>query len=413
MKYDIVVIGGGPAGMIAAGRAGELGARVLLIEKNRKLGTKLLITGKGRCNITNKVNNTREFVSEFGRNGKFIFSSLFKFGIEDAIDFFNNHGIKTKVERGNRVFPLSDKSIDVLNVLVNYMKDSKVEIRKNSQVKDFIIKDNNIQKVKLTNGKEIEGNKFILCTGGKSCPTTGSSGDGYDWLSQLGHAVIELFPSLTPIVVKDKVVKELEGLSLKNVKITAYKGNKIINSKFGEAIFTSDGMSGPIILDLSRKLTKVSPENVQIKIDFKPALDYQKLDKRIQRDFMQGNNKMFKNSLEKLLPQKLIPVIVKLSGIDADKKVNLITHEERMKLLSLIKEFTLELKELSGYNKAIITSGGVKLSEINPKTMKSKLIDNLYLAGEILDLDGPTGGYNLQICWSTGYVSGDSAGKNI
>ncbi|MCK4919313.1 MAG: aminoacetone oxidase family FAD-binding enzyme, partial [Candidatus Pacebacteria bacterium] len=297
--------------------------------------------------------------------------------------------------------------------LVNYMKDSKVEIRKNSQVKDFIIKDNNIQKVKLTTGEEIEGDKFILCTGGKSCPTTGSSGDGYDWLSQLGHAVIELFPSLTPIVVKDKVVKELEGLSLKNVKITAYKGNKIINSKFGEAIFTSDGMSGPIILDLSRKLTKVSPENVQIKIDFKPALDYQKLDKRIQRDFMQGNNKMFKNSLEKLLPQKLIPVIVKLSGIDADKKVNLITHEERMKLLSLIKEFTLELKELSGYNKAIITSGGVKLSEINPKTMKSKLIDNLYLAGEILDLDGPTGGYNLQICWSTGYVSGDSAGKNI
>ncbi|MCK5413716.1 MAG: NAD(P)/FAD-dependent oxidoreductase [Candidatus Pacebacteria bacterium] len=412
MKYDIIIIGGGPAGMIAAGRAGELGSRVLLIEKNRKLGAKLLITGKGRCNITNKVNNTREFVSEFGRNGKFIFSSLFKFGIEDAIDFFNNHGIKTKVERGNRVFPLSDKSIDVLNVLVNYMKDSKVEIRKNSQVKDFIIKDNNIQKVKLTNGKEIEGNKFILCTGGKSCPTTGSSGDGYDWLSRLGHTVTKLYPSLTPIILKNKIIKELEGLSLKNVKITAYKNNKVIDSKFGEAIFTSDGMSGPIILELSRKLTKVSPENVQIKIDFKPALDYQKLDKRIQRDFMQGNNKMFKNSLEKLLPQKLIPVIIRLSEIDIDKKVNLITHEERMRLLGLIKEFKLELKELSGYNKAIVTLGGAKLNEIDPKTMKSKLVDNLYLAGEILDLDGPTGGYNLQVCWSTGYVAGDSAGKD-
>ena len=413
MKYSTVIIGGGPAGMMAAGRAGEFGARVLLLEKNRKLGTKLLITGKGRCNITNKVNNTREFVSEFGKNGKFIFSSLYKFGIEDTINFFNNQGVNTKIERGNRIFPLSDKSTDVLHALVSYMKNSEVEVRKNSQVKNFIIKDDKIQKVKLMTGEEIEGENFILCTGGKSCPTTGSSGDGYDWLSQLGHNVTELFPSLTPIIMKSRVVKELEGLSLKNVKITAYKDNKLIDSKFGEAIFTSDGMSGPIILDLSRKLTKESPKNIMIKIDFKPALDFHKLDKRIQRDFMEGNNKMFRNSLEKLLPKKLIPVIIRLSEIDTDKKVNLITHEERMKLLNLIKEFTLELKELSGYNKAIITSGGVKLNEINPKTMKSKLIDNLYLAGEILDLDGPTGGYNLQVCWSTGYVAGDSASKNL
>ncbi|MCK5490758.1 MAG: NAD(P)/FAD-dependent oxidoreductase [Candidatus Pacebacteria bacterium] len=413
MKYNTVVIGGGAAGMMAACRSAELGARVVLIEKHRKLGTKLLITGKGRCNITNKVENNREFVSEFGKNGKFIFSALYKFGIDDTINFFNNHGVNTKVERGNRVFPKSDKSIDVLNALIGNMKNYEVEIRKNSQVKDFIIKDNNIQRIILKSGEKIEGNNYILCTGGKSCPTTGSSGDGYDWLSKLGHTVIELFPSLTPIIVKDKVVKELEGLSLKNVKITAYKGNKVIDSKFGEAIFTSDGMSGPIILDLSRKLAKLSPKEIKIKIDFKPALDQQKLDKRIQRDFMEGNNKMFKNSLDKLLPQKLIPVIIKLSEIDADKKVNLITHKERMKLLNFIKEFTLELKELSDYNKAIITSGGVKLNEIDPKTMKSKLIDNLYLAGEILDLDGPTGGYNLQVCWSTGYVAGDSAGKNF
>ncbi|MCK5332861.1 NAD(P)/FAD-dependent oxidoreductase [Candidatus Parcubacteria bacterium] len=413
MKYDTIVIGGGPAGMMAAGRSGELGSRVLLIEKNQKLGVKLLITGKGRCNLTNKVDDPREFVSEFGKNGKFIFSSLFVFGIEDTINFFNDQGVKTKTERGKRVFPVSDKAQDILSVLVGYMKNSDIEIRKNTQVTEFIIKDRKIKKVKLATGEEIEGKNFILCTGGKSCPTTGSTGDGYAWLAKMGHNIVSLFPSLVSIIVRDIFVKDLEGLSLKNVEISVYKDEKKIDSRFGEAIFTSDGMSGPIILDLSRKLASESFDNIKIKVDFKPALDHSKLDKRIQRDFMQGNNKMFKNSLEKLLPKKLIPVVIKLSNIDPEKKVNLITREERMKLLIIMKEFPLELKALSGYNKAIITAGGVKLSEINPKTMKSKLIDNLYVAGEILDLDGPTGGYNLQICWSTGYVAGNSVNRDL
>jgi len=413
MKYDVVVVGGGPAGMMAAGRASELGARVLLLEKNNRLGAKLLVTGKGRCNITNKVNQTREFVSEFGKNGKFIFSALSRFGIEDTITFFQDLGTKTKIERGNRVFPVSDSARDVLDSLIRYMKNSEVEIRKNVQVRKFIVKDKKIQKIELVTGAEIEADKFIICTGGKSCSNTGSTGDGYEWLERLGHTITNLYPSLTPIIVKDDFVKELEGLSLKNVSVTAQRNGKRIDSSFGEAIFTADGMSGPIILDLSRKINKESPENIKIVIDFKPALDFLKLDKRIQRDFMEGNNKMYKNSLDKLLPQKLIPLMIKLSKIDPEKKVNLITHEERIGLVHLIKEFTLELKELAGYNKAIITAGGVKLSQVDPKTMQSKVVENLYLAGEILDLDGPTGGYNLQICWSTGFVAGDSAGKNV
>ncbi|MCK4967466.1 MAG: aminoacetone oxidase family FAD-binding enzyme, partial [Candidatus Aenigmarchaeota archaeon] len=253
---------------------------------------------------------------------------------------------------------------------------------------------------------------YIICTGGKSYPLTGSTGDGYNWATNLGHTIIKLAPALTPIIIKEKIVKELEGLSLKNVEISIYKNNKKIATKFGEALFTADGMSGPIILDLSRSIYQEDFNNLFLQIDFKPALEFIKLDRRIQRDWQQVNNKMFKNSLNKLLPRKLIPIIIKLSGINPAKKVNLITKEERKKLLHLLKEFKLNIKGLVGYNKAIITKGGIKLSEVSPKTMKSKLIDNLYFAGEILDLDGPTGGYNLQVCWSTGYLAGENAAKN-
>jgi len=266
-----------------------------------------------------------------------------------------------------------------------------------------------LKKIILTNKEEIIADKFVVCTGGKSYPATGSTGDGYKWLRKLGHTIINLSPSLTPVTVKEKIVKELEGLTLKNVEISVYQNGKKINSGFGEAIFTADGMSGPVILDLSKKINQRTL-NV-IRIDFKPALSFTKLDKRIQRDFQQANNKMFKNSLNRILPQKLIPVIIKLSNISPDKKVNLVTREERKKLLHLLKEFVLEVKGLVGYNKAIVTAGGVRLNEIDSKTMKSKLIDNLYFAGEIINLDGPTGGYNLQMCWSTGYAAGESAGK--
>ena len=413
MKYDVVVVGGGPAGMMSAGRAGELGSRACLLEKNRNLGTKLLITGKGRCNITNKTDDLKEVIDKFGKNGKFLFSSFYKFSINDVIEFFEFRGVRMKVERGNRVFPISDRSKDVLNVLINYLRKSQIEIRTNAQVQEIIKKEKKIEKVILASGEEIFADKFVVCTGGRSYPDTGSSGDGYQWLTDLGHTIKSLSPSLTPIIVKEKIVKELEGLSLKNVEISIYKNNKKIGSRFGEAIFTADGISGPVVLDLSRKIGKELSEKMIIRIDFKPALDFGKLDLRIQRDFQEGNNKIFKNALNKLLPQKLIPIIIKLSKIDPEKKVNLVTREERKRILHLLKEFDLELKGLKGYDKAIITAGGVDLAQINPKTMRSKLIDNLYFAGEILDLDGPTGGYNLQVCWSTGYVAGESAANNV
>ena len=408
-KYDVAVIGGGPAGIIAAGRAGEIGSRVILIEKNNNLGSKLLITGKGRCNLTNKGDKPREFIDKFGKNGKFLFSAFSRFGTDELIKFFEKKKLKLKIERGNRVFPISNKSQDVLNVLMRYLNKSDVDIKTNTKVKRIIKKNRRIGKIILENNEEIKANSFIICTGGLSYPNTGSTGDGYKWSRQLGHTITKLSPSLTPIVIKEKYVKDLEGLSLENVEISIYQENKKINSRFGEAIFTANGMSGPIIIDMSKEIEKELPNNIRLQIDFKPALDFIKLDKRILRDFEKSPQKLFKNSLNELLPKKLIPVIIKLSEIDPNKKVNTVTKEERRKLLHLLKELSFEIKGLEGFKKAIITTGGIKLDEVDQKTMKSKLIDNLYFAGEILDLDGPTGGYNLQMCWTTGYIAGESA----
>ncbi len=408
MKYSVAIIGGGPAGIMAAGRASELGSHVVLIEKNKKLGRKLLITGKGRCNITNAESELRKIIEKFGKNGKFLYQSLHNFGTTDTINFFKKLGIKTKIERGNRVFPTSNKSKDVLNALYHYLEKSNVGIMTNTEVNSIIKKGNKIDKIILTDKKEIIADKYIICTGGKSYPITGSTGDGYSWAKSFGHKIVKLKPSLISIITKENYVKSLEGLSLKNVEISIFQNNKKIDSKFGEAIFTASGMSGPIILDMSKKIGDLLKTKLELKIDFKPALDFTKLDKRLQRDFMEQSNKMFKNCLDKLLPQKLIPVIIRLSKIDPEKKVNLITKEERKKLLHLLKEFTLTIKALPNFDGAIITSGGVNLSEIDPKTMQSKIIENLYFAGEILDLDGPTGGYNLQMCWSTGFAAGSA-----
>lgn len=415
MKYDVAVIGGGPAGMMAAGRAGEKGAKVVLIEKNRKLGLKLLITGKGRCNITHQAINSREFVNKFGVNGKFLFSPLSKFSIKDTINFFEKRKVRLKIERGNRIFPVSDSSRDVVRALVRYLMKSKVNIKTGVEVKKIVSSCQRIKKIVLKDGEEILADNFIICTGGKSYPITGSTGDGYRWLKKLGHSISDLRPALTPLILKERFIKELEGLSLKNVEISLYKNNKKIDSRFGEAIFTSQGISGPIVLDLSKRVGIENDKegDLILRIDFKPALDFAKLYLRIQRDFQKANNKFFKNSLDALLPKKLIPVVLKLSGINLSKKVNLITNLERKKILHLLKEFDLHIKGLDDYTKAIITSGGVKLSEIDPLTMKSKIISNLSLAGEILDLDGPTGGYNLQVCWTTGWVAGDKAELDI
>lgn len=404
MIYDVVVIGGGPAGMMAAGRAAENGAKVVLLEKNDRLGVKLLITGKGRCNITNSRDAVREMVNRFGKNGKFLFSGLSRFGVNEIIEFFSSRKLKTKEERGGRVFPVSDRSVDVLKVLKGYLKENKVEVKLKSEIKKIKNKENKIEYIELKSGEKIIADKFIIATGGKSYPETGSTGDGYNWFKKLGHTIEKLEPSLIPILCKEKLIRELEGLSLKNVEISLWQENKKIKALMGEAIFTRNGLSGPIILDLSTFITK---GEYKLKIDFKPALEFAVLKKRIDKDFQEFNNKMFKNSLEKLLPKKMIPVFIKLSNIDPEKKVNSITKEEKLRLVHLLKEFELNVAGLGGYDKAIVTKGGVRLSEVDPKTMKSKVVDNLYLAGELLDLNGPTGGYNLQVCWTTGYIAGE------
>ena len=323
-------------------------------------------------------------------------------------DFFENNGLKTKLERGNRVFPESDLAKDVVLTLKRYINSKGVDVSLNSEVKSIIASENKVEKIILESGQEIFARNFIITTGGKSYPQTGSSGDAVAWLTKLGHSIITLKPALTPIIVKEKLVVDLAGLSLKNVEISLWNEKKI-SSFFGEALFTHNGLSGPIILNLSNQV-KLS-ERQYLSIDFKPALDHQKLDLRIRKDFEEQASKQFKNSLFDLLPKKLIPLFIELSGIPEDKKVAEISKTERKRLLNLFKDFRLTISGIVGYEKAIVTTGGVDLKEINPKTMQSKKISNLFFAGEVIDIDGPTGGYNLQVAWSTGYLAGEYATK--
>ncbi|MCP4220419.1 MAG: NAD(P)/FAD-dependent oxidoreductase [bacterium] len=402
--YDVAVIGGGPAGLMAAGQAAARGARVLLLEKNDGPGKKLLITGKGRCNITNALSEPRELVQVFGKNGRFLLSALQLFGVDDTLAFFNKRGLKTKVERGNRVFPVSDRANDVLQLLLKFLKETGVTLKANAPVISFIRDGNRITGINAH--QFIKARNIILCTGGLSYPGTGSTGDGFKWAKEFGHTVIEPRPVLVPLKLKEKWVKQLQGLSLKNVSITVTQHEKKQADAFGEALFTHDGISGPIVLDLSKKVGDLlSKGTVTLAIDFKPALEYGQLDTRVQRDFLQFNNKVFKNSLDQLLPKTAIPVMIALSGIDPMKKTNLVTREERRKLVGLLKGLPVTVRSLCGFEKAVITGGGVALKEVDPKTMRSKLIENLFFTGELLDLDGPTGGYNLQVCWSTAFAA--------
>ncbi len=407
--FDVIVIGGGPAGMMAAGRAGELGARVGLLEKNQKLGKKLLLTGKGRCNITHAELNIRKFVKAFGKRGDFLFSPLSLFGVKNTIEFFEKRGLKLKTERGQRIFPKSDKAQDVLNVLVHYLKQSNVNLITNARVVKLQKKENKVLKAILKD-KEIIADKYIIATGGRTYPETGSTGSGLLWAEKLGHTISELSPALTSLRIKDKWIKYVQGLSLKNIRITVLQNNRKMDTKLGEALFTHFGLSGPIILEMSSKIGDLLKKGeVKLSLDLKPGLDFSKLDNRIQRDFQKYSNKLFRNSLNDLLPQKMIPLIVKLSEINPNKKVNAINKSERQKLVKIFKNIEMMVGKLSGFKKAIITKGGISLKEIDSKTMKSKLIDNLFFAGEILDLNGPSGGYNLQICWTTGYLAGQSS----
>lgn len=407
----VIVVGGGPAGMIAAATAAENGADVILLEKKEQVGRKLKITGKGRCNITSAEEDN--FIAGYAKNGRFLYSALNEFSNFDVIRFFNSRGLKTRVERGKRVFPETDNADDVVKILYDNMKKAGVKVYTNIPVQK--VNPVNTGFSVFSDKDEFFADAVIIATGGMSYPGTGSTGDGYKWAESLGHTIVELRPGLVPLVAEEQWVRELQGLSLRNVKATAYQADgKKIADDFGEMLFTHFGVSGPIILSLSRKIGDYLAKKqdfVNLQIDYKPALSEEQLEKRIQRDFEKYSRKMFKNALNDLLPQKLIPVMVALSEINPDKPVNQITKEERKKLLSLLKRFPLTIIGTRSIKEAIITTGGVNVKEVDPKTMQSKLIKGLFFAGEILDIDGYTGGYNLQVAFSTGYVAGKYAAK--
>lgn len=418
----VIVIGGGPAGMMAAISAANHNCQVILLEKMQSLGRKLLITGKGRCNITSSL-PIEEFISNTPGNGKFLYSCFQNYTNQDIIKFLEKHGVKTKVERGNRVFPVSDRSIDVLHALMEELKRAKVEIQTEAKVKNVILQEGRAVGVSYYYKQEKEvrniyADKIILATGGKSYPNTGSTGDGYEIAQKIGHTIQTIYPSLVPLETKGEslnLCKQLQGLSLRNVgmKLVDLVKNKVIYEDFGELLFTHFGVSGPTILSSSAHLLRYKKidelfkqDKIELKIDLKHALDAQKLDARILRDFQKENNKQFKNSLDELLPRKMILPIINLSKIDPEKKVNEITKKEREILVKLLKEFTITISGFRPIEDAIITSGGISTKEINPKTMESKIVPGLYFAGEIIDVDAYTGGFNLQIAYSTGYTAG-------
>ena len=405
----ILVVGGGAAGMMAAVTAARRGKNVLLLEKNEKLGKKLFITGKGRCNLTNSA-EVEELFNAVVSNPKFLYSSFYSFTNEQVIGFFEELGVKTKVERGGRVFPESDHSSDVIRALEQEMKRLGVRISLGTEVKEILTEDGRAKGVRLSSGRTIAADAVIVATGGISYPSTGSTGDGYRFARECGHKVTDLSPALVPMEVKEWYAKELMGLSLRNIGIRITDGKKKLYEEFGEMLFTHYGVTGPVILSASSIVGKKLKEHpLTLHIDLKPALTEEQLDKRVLREFEANHNRQFKNAVDSLFPAKLKPVAIELSGIPEEKKVNEVTKEERLHFVRLIKDFSMTLTGLRGYHEAIITKGGVSVKEIDPGTMESKLVKGLYFAGEVLDLDAVTGGYNLQIAWSTGYLAGANA----
>ena len=415
---NVIVIGGGPAGMMAAITAAEYGNNVTIIEKNSDFGKKLLITGKGRCNITSSLYMS-EFIKNTPGNGQFLYSALQNYTNTDIIDFLKNQGLEVKEERGNRIFPVTDKSIDVLNCFKSKINELKIKKLFNTRVQKILVQNGEVLGVR-TEKEIIQTDKIILATGGKSYPLTGSTGDGYLIAKNIGHKVTEIRPSLVPLVIYEKnECKEMQGLSLRNVgiKIIDESKNKLIYEDFGEMILTHFGISGPTILSGSAHLVRykeidnlMKEQKIKLQIDLKPALTEEQLDERILRDFKEFKNKQFKHALDKLLPQKMIPIVIKKTKINEEKRVNEITKEERRNLVKVLKKFELTIKDFRPVEEAIITSGGINIKEINPKTMESKLVKGLYFAGEIMDVDSYTGGFNLQIAYSTGYTAGMHVG---
>ena len=408
------VIGGGAAGMIAAITAAKDNNEVVVIEKTSSLGNKLKITGKGRCNLTFD-GDEEDFKKNIVTNYKFMYSSFSNFSNKDVVNYFESLGVKTKVERGGRIFPVSDKATDIVRALENEIKKRKIKVMYNSSVTEIITKNNIVTGVKLENGKIINVDKCVVATGGNSYKSTGSTGDGYRLLEKLGHTVTDIKPALVPLKSENKICKELQGLSLRNISINLIdtETNKLIYSDFGEMMFSHFGVTGPVILSASSRLNQVKDlknkfrnKKIKLQIDLKPALSSEVLDKRILRDFEKYTNKEFKNALNDLLPQKLIPVVIDISDIDENTKVHQITKKQREKLVSIIKNLEVIITDFMPIDMAIVTSGGINVKEVNPKTMESKIINGLYIAGELLDVDAYTGGYNLQIAFSTGFAAG-------
>lgn len=401
----VIIIGGGAAGMMAAISAADCGHTVDLFEKNEKLGKKIYITGKGRCNVTNAC-DTEELFGKIVTNKKFMYSAIYTYDNNMVQSFFEEEGCPLKIERGNRVFPVSDKSYDVINALERAMKKRGVNIHLNHEVTDILVKDDKVYAVEVNNRK-VYADSIIVATGGYSYPSTGSTGFGHSMAKKTGHKVTKCVPALVPFIASEEWVKELQGLSLRNAKVTIYDGNKVLYEDFGELLFTHFGVSGPTVLSASSYVIDIIRQReLRLVIDLKPALTAEQLDERVLKDFEETKNKNFANALDKLFPKSMIPVMIMRSGIAPDRKVNDIRKEERKNFVNLIKNFDLTLTGLRGFNEAIITHGGVEVREIEPGTMESRLVSDLYFAGEVLDVDAVTGGYNLQIAWSTGYLAG-------
>ena len=413
MDKKVIVIGAGAAGTMAAGVAAQNGAEVILFERNEKIARKVMITGKGRCNVTNNVSDTQEFISNIPGNGRFLYGAFSSFNSQDTIDFFESYGVPLKVERGNRVFPVSDKAVDIVDALNKYITVNKVQ-RKTERVTSLLVENNEIRGVETEFGNQYLSDAVIVATGGLSYPKTGSSGDGYDFAKSVGHTITELRPSLSALVCREGLCSECMGLSLKNVAIRVVdtQKKKEIYDDFGEMLFTHFGVSGPMILSASAHMRNMEKERYEIYIDLKPALSHEKLDARILRDFADNSNKSISNILALLVPKSLIVPILKLAHIKPSEKANQITKDMRKALVDVIKGIKLTVLDFNDISEAIVTSGGVKISEINPKTMESKICKGLYFAGEVIDCDGYTGGFNLQIAFSTGQLAGNSASEN-